>query len=361
MLAHQSLTELFQQIVDIESVSRNETRLADEVERTLAGFEHLHIVRDGDAVVARTALGRRERVLIAGHLDTVPVVGNLPFRLADTDQGQMLVGRGSVDMKGGVAVMVHLAARLANPGRDITWVFYDCEEIEETANGLGRLLVNHPELFTGITLGVLMEPTATLIEGGCQGTLRFTITTKGLAAHSARSWLGRNAIHELARVIERVEAFEARQVNVDGLEYREGLNATMVSGGLAPNVIPDSATVQINYRFAPDKTLDEAVMAMTEWFDGWELIFVDRSPAARPGLDRKAAAEFVAAVGGTPRAKYGWTDVARLAAAGIPAVNYGPGDPGKAHQADEACPIAEVEACTTGLMQWLGGASEQEA
>lgn len=353
MLRHASLDDLFARIVDIESVSRNEKALADEVEATLSSLDHLEVVRDGDAVVARTRLGRAERVLIAGHLDTVPVADNLPARWVDGPDGRTLVGRGSVDMKGGVAVMVHLAARLTATNRDVTWVFYDCEEIEASANGLGRLIAHRPELFTDIALGVLMEPTSGLIEGGCQGTLRFTITTNGVAAHSARSWLGHNAIHDLARVIERVEAFEARRIVVDGLEYREGLNATMISGGLAPNVIPDAATVQINYRFAPDKTLDEAMRSMADWFDGWELVYLDRSPAARPGLDRPAAAAFVAAVGGTPRAKYGWTDVARLSAAGVPAVNFGPGDPGRAHQVDEQCPMSGVTACAEALSAWL--------
>ncbi len=346
------LLSLFRAIVDIESVSRNERVLADQVEATLRPCEHLEVVRDGDAVLARTNLGRAERIIIAGHLDTVPVAGNLPSTITETPDGIVVHGRGTSDMKGGVAVMVWLAQRLANPNRDITWVFYDCEEIDVDSNGLGRLTANHPDWFNA-ELAVLMEPTSARIEGGCQGTTRFAITTTGIAAHSARSWLGDNAIHSASAVIDRTRAFPAEQVDVDGLVYREGLNVTMISGGLAPNVVPDACTLQINYRFAPDKSAQQAIELMREWFDGWTLDVLDLSPGARPGLHLPAAAEFVAAVGGEPRPKYGWTDVARFAALGMAAVNFGPGDPGKAHAVDEFCPLADLTSCADALTRWL--------
>ncbi|MGI5951065.1 MAG: succinyl-diaminopimelate desuccinylase [Brooklawnia sp.] len=352
MLPNHDLLELFRAIIDIESVSRNERELADAVEATLRPHQHLEVLRDGDAVLARTSLGRPERVIIAGHLDTVPVAGNLPSKVVPGEAGELVYGRGSCDMKGGIAAMVWLAQRLDEPTRDITWVFYDCEEIDFNDNGLGRLTSNHPDWFAA-DLAVLMEPTGARIEGGCQGTMRFGITTTGLAAHSARSWLGHNAIHDMAAVIDRTREFTAAEIEVDGLAYHEGLNATMITGGLAPNVVPDACTVQINYRFAPDKSAEQAQALMTDWYRDWTIEVLDLSQGARPGLDQPAAAAFVQAVGGEPRAKYGWTDVSRFAALGMPAVNFGPGDPGKAHAADEFCPLADVQTCVDALTRWL--------
>jgi succinyl-diaminopimelate desuccinylase len=272
---------------------------------------------------ARTQLGRAERVVIAGHLDTVPVAANLPSWV----DGDRVYGRGSADMKGGVAVALACAASLSEPSRDITWIFYDHEEVEAERNSLTRIAREHPEWLSG-DFAVLMEPTGAVVEGGCQGTLRCRVTTTGVAAHSARSWLGHNAIHAAAPVLARLEAYSAREVEVDGLAYHEGLNAVAISGGIAGNVIPDRCTVTVNFRFAPDRDEAEAKAHCRDVFDGFEVEFVDFAPAARPGLDRPIAAEFVAAVGGVPRAKYGWTDVARFAALGMPAVNFGTADPG---------------------------------
>lgn len=351
-LPNHNLLELFRAIVDIESVSRNERALADAVEAALSDCAHLEVIRDGDAVLARTRGGQAARVIIAGHLDTVPVAGNLPSTITQDGGGVVVHGRGTVDMKGGVAAMVWLASRLVHPNRELTWVFYDCEEIEATANGLGRLTANHPDWFTA-DLAILMEPTNARIEGGCQGTMRFDITTRGVAAHSARAWLGHNAIHDMVEVLQRVRTFPVDQVEVDGLVYREGLSATMINGGIASNVIPDSCTVQINYRYAPDKTPEQALQLMTQWFGDWPLELRDLSAGARPGLDLPATAAFVQAVGGDPRPKYGWTDVARFSALGMPAVNFGPGDPGKAHAVDESCPMAHLESCVDALERWL--------
>lgn len=347
------LVTLLRALVDIESVSGNERRIADEIERVLSAQPHLEVHRDGDAVVARTTLGRDERVVIAGHIDTVPVANNLPSRL----EGDRVVGRGTCDMKGGVAVALKAACELTEPVRDVTWIFYDHEEVESSKNGLGRLGRTRPDLLEG-SFAVLMEPTGAVVEGGCQGTMRFTITTKGVAAHSARSWLGHNAIHDLSEVFARIAGFETREIEVDGLLYHEGLNAVAVRGGIAGNVVPDWAEVDINYRFAPDKTADEADALMRSVFDGLDYHCDDLAGGSRPGLNAPAAAAFVAAVGGTPRAKYGWTDVARFSELGIPAVNFGPADPGKAHADDEFCPVADLETCHTALVRWLTGGTE---
>ncbi|MDR0435996.1 MAG: succinyl-diaminopimelate desuccinylase, partial [Propionibacteriaceae bacterium] len=232
------LAQLFAAIVDIESVSGEERRLADAVEETLRGAAHLGVTRYGDTIVARTNLGRPSRVVIAGHLDTVPVAGNLPSRWEDGPTGPNLYGRGTCDMKGGIAVMLRLALALAAPTSDVTWVYYDHEEVAYDANGLGRVLDTAPELLAG-DFAVLLEPTGAVIEGGCQGSIRLDVTTRGRAAHSARSWLGHNAIHDIADVIELVRAYPVGEVMVDGLSYREGLNVTLINGGVAGNVIPD--------------------------------------------------------------------------------------------------------------------------
>lgn len=348
------LVALLRSITDIESVSGNEARLADEVEAALRAYPHLEVTRHQDAVVARTSLGRDTRVVIAGHLDTVPVASNLPSSLRVVDGQERVYGRGTCDMKGGVAVQLRAAAALTAPARDLTWVFYDNEEVESTRNGLGRLSREVPGLLAG-DFAVLCEPTGAVIEGGCQGTLRFYVTARGRAAHSARSWLGDNAIHRAAEVLGRIGGFEAREIDVDGLTYREGLNAVEITGGVAGNVIPDLCRVHVNYRFAPDKSLEEAIGLMRELFAGFEFDLIDAAAGARPGLDHPAAAEFVAAAGGQARAKYGWTDVARFSELGIPAVNFGPADPGKAHTDDEFCPVADLHRCYQVLQRWLGG------
>ena len=346
------LATLLREIIDVESVSGNEAELADVVAARLAAAPHLTLDRDGDCVVARTNLGRAERVVIAGHLDTVPVLDNLPSRLIETPDGDAVWGRGACDMKGGVAVMLALAVELDAPNRDITWIFYDHEEVASEVNGLGRLSRNRPDLVAA-DFAVLMEPTSARIEGGCQGTIRAELHTTGVAAHSARAWMGVNAIHALAPALQTLAAYRSEEVEVDGLVYREGLNAVGIVGGVAANMIPPSAVLTVNYRFAPDKSPEEALARLGEWFDGYDLRITDVSPAARPGLDRPAARQFVAAIGEDAHPKFGWTDVARFSAVGVPAVNYGPGDPSYAHRADEFCPVADLHSCADGLRSWL--------
>ncbi|MFF0577319.1 succinyl-diaminopimelate desuccinylase [Streptosporangium saharense] len=345
----QDVGALTARIVDIESVSGDEKVLADAVEEALRALPYLQVDRDGASVVARTGLGRGERVVVAGHLDTVPVADNLPSHV----EGGLLYGCGTSDMKAGVAVALKLAATLAEPVRDVTYVFYDCEEIEAERNGLRRLSLDHPDWLTG-DFAVLMEPTDGEIEGGCQGTLRAEITVRGRRAHSARSWLGDNAVHRALPVLGVLDAYEARRPVVDGLEYHEGLNAVAIRGGVAGNVIPDECVVTVNYRFAPDLSLDAAQEHVREVFDGFEVRFTDLAPAARPGLTDPVAGAFVAAIGGTPRAKLGWTDVSLFSGLGIPAVNYGPGDPNLAHQRGEYVSLEKIADCERRMLTWLG-------
>jgi succinyl-diaminopimelate desuccinylase len=342
------VVDVTRQLVDIPSESHYERDLADAVQAALDECAHLTVTRYGNTVVARTTLGRAERVIIGGHLDTVPAHGNLPHHF----DGDLLYGLGSCDMKGGVAVGLILAATVSEPTRDVTYVFYECEEVESRFNGLQSLVDHQPALMQG-ELAILMEPSNAGIEAGCQGTLRFEITTRGRRAHSARSWLGENAIHQASAVLERLASYEPRQPLIDGLEYREGLSAVGIRGGVAGNVIPDECVVTINYRFAPDRTVVEAIAHMIEVFDGFDVNVVDQAPGALPGLQWPSAAAFVVAVGEVPRAKFGWTDVARFSALGIPALNFGPGDPSLAHTKDEHVPRDQLTSCEDRLRSWL--------
>jgi succinyl-diaminopimelate desuccinylase len=354
-----SSIDLTRQLCDIASVSGDEAPLADAIENAFAGFSHLELTRDGDAVVARTNLGRDRRVVIAGHIDTVPINANVPseFRTSTSSGTEELWGRGSVDMKSGVAVQLKLAAELTAPPVDLTWIWYDHEEVSDALNGLGRLARNRPELLAG-DFAILGEPTGASIEGGCNGNLRVELRTFGKRAHSARAWAGHNAIHDLAPVLATLAAYEPREVEVDGLVYKEGLNAVGISGGVAGNVIPDEAMVHMNYRFAPSRSGEEAVAHLRELFAGYDLTVVDLAEGARPGLDAPLAQDFVRAVGAIPKPKYGWTDVARFSALGIPAVNYGPGDPLLAHADDERVPLEQITACERGLRAWLTGGDD---
>lgn len=368
--------ELALALVDVASVSGTEEPLADAVQAALAALPHLEVLRHGNTVVARTRLGRPERVVIAGHLDTVPIslhTNNVPGR-RESRQGQEVIwGRGSVDMKGGDAVLLHLAATLSAPRRDVTWVFYDNEEVTSDLNGLGLTLRERPEWLEA-DFAVLAEPTGARIEGGCNGTLRLILTVHGLAAHSGRSWKGVNAVHAAGTLIERVATAPVREVEVEGLVYREGLSVVDINAGIAMNTIPDRCRLSVNYRFAPDLSAqdaldralrilaglpadgDERAPTITAGTGPVEVVVDDLSPAARPGLETPMAAELIAAVrarGGEVGPKYGWTDVARFSAAGIPAINLGPGDPMLCHTDDEHCPVDQIEDVAAILRDWL--------
>ncbi|WP_421732640.1 succinyl-diaminopimelate desuccinylase [Cellulomonas sp.] len=350
------LLSLTRALCDLPSVSGDERAIADAVQDALTGYAHLEVLRDGDAVVARTHTGRPSRVVIAGHLDTVPIADNLPTRLIGEGALAELWGRGTVDMKAGVAVQLALAAELTEPTHDVTWVFYDHEEVAADLNGLGRLVRNHPDWVAG-DFAVLCEPTNGGLEGGCNGTLRAEVRLAGVAAHSARAWMGRNAIHAAGEVLRRLEAYTPAEVEVDGLVYRESLNAVLISGGTAANVIPDACVVTVNYRFAPSASVEQATEHVRELFDGFDVVLTDAAPGARPGLDDPAAQDFARAVlgvtGGVPAAKYGWTDVARFSELGVPAVNFGPGDPLLAHKDDEHCPVGQITLAHAALRTWL--------
>ena len=357
---------LTRQMIDIPSVSGEEGPLADAVEAALrgAGFgsvDTLEILRDGDAVCARTHLGLPQRVVLAGHLDTVPIAENVPGRLEVRDGVEVVWGRGSVDMLGGCAAALALAceagALIGGGARealtaDVTWIFYDHEEVASHFNGLGRIQRLYPQWLAG-DLALLGEPTAAHVEGGCNGTLRVIAHFPGRAAHSARAWMGVNAIHAMAPVIECIASFGNPIEVVDGLEFRESLSVVRVEGGIANNVIPEAASMTVNYRFAPSKRADDALEWVRGLFEGTGATIEvdDLCEGARPGADSPVAERFLsvarrvadeAGVQLALSAKVGWTDVARFTQVGVPAMNFGPGDPLLAHTRDEHAPVSDI-------------------
>ena len=341
-------------LVDIPSESRHEQLIADEIEGALkAQAPHFEVVRNGDAVLARTNLGRPSRVLLAGHTDTVPANGNEVPRL----EGDTLWGLGSTDMKAGLAVMLGLAREVRDPAVEVTYVFYAGEEVAAVHNGLGHLFRDRPDLLEA-DVALLGEPTDATLEAGCQGTLRVELTLRGARAHPARPWMGRNAIHRLGAVIQAIEARPERRPVIDGCEFREAMQALAVRGGVAGNVVPDEAVLTINHRFAPDRTSDEAVEAVRSIVapfldDGDRFEVVDLASAAAPSLGHPVLAALVERNELPVRAKLGWTDVARFAEHGIPAANFGPGDATIAHTADERVHREPIERCHRALLDLL--------
>ncbi|WP_165164364.1 succinyl-diaminopimelate desuccinylase [Corynebacterium qintianiae] len=341
-------------LIDIESPSHHERAIADAIEAALRELEGVEVIRCGNTVVARTHHGCGQRVVLAGHVDTVPLAGNTPHRLVDG----VLHGCGSVDMKSGLACYLGAFARLCAPGAsafDLTLIAYEGEEVSSEHNGLYHLERDRPELLAG-DLALLGEPSGAIIEAGCQGTIRVLVQARGTRAHSARSWLGDNAAHKLAGVLGRVGRYEPRSVTIAGCEYREGLNVVGMEGFVATNTIPDFAQLTVNFRYAPDRSVAAAKAHLEEALaleEGLELVWDDVAPAALPGLDDPVAKNLVEAVGGNFRAKFGWTDVARFSNLGIPAVNFGPGDPGFAHKVDEQCPTEQIYTVARTLEAYL--------
>ena len=361
---HADVVTLTAQLIDIPSVSGNEVQIADLVESALRECSWLTVERLNNNVIARTNLGKDSRVIIAGHLDTVPVADNdkavflkagqqLPVE-GSTLTEDVLFGLGSCDMKGGVAVALRAAVTVAEPVFDVTYIFYECEEIESTRNGLTKIAAERPEWLSA-DIAILLEPSNSNIEAGCQGTLRAQIRTSGIRAHSARSWMGKNAIHGLADALSLLSTYESLTVDIDGLEYREGLNAVGVSGGIAGNVIPDEAVLEVNFRYAPNRSAEASAEFVKEYFNGYDVTIVDNVAGALPGLDRPALQSLISRVDGKVSPKFGWTDVARFSAMGVPAVNMGPGNPSVAHARHEHVSLSQLKSCEELVIGWLNG------
>lgn len=363
----QDPVDLTAALVDIESVSHNETAIADAVEVALREVaqadESIEVLRIDNNVIARTHRGLPQRVILAGHLDTVPTADNVPsMRGVDAQGRDTLFGCGTVDMKSGDAVYLHAFATLAASQelqRDLTLIMYECEEIAAEFNGLRHLSESHPELLAG-DVALLGEPSGNVIEAGCQGSIRLRLTAYGTRAHSARAWLGDNAVHKLAPVLTRIAEYEPQTVDIDGLAYREGLNVVWLEAGVATNTVPDEAVLRVNLRFAPNRSADEAmahfrqVLGLDEFAaEDLTVDVEDVSPGALPGLHAAAAKELVAVAGDVVKPKFGWTDVARFSALGIPAVNFGPGDPAYCHKKDEQIPVECITALWEDLRRYL--------
>jgi succinyl-diaminopimelate desuccinylase len=344
-------------LIAVPSLSHNEGALADLVETALRSCPWLEVDRIGHNVIARTQLGRDQRLVLAGHLDTVPANNNTVPKV----EGDTLWGLGASDMKGGLAVMLDLAVTTPAPAVDLTWCFYACEELSRDENGLLELWTNHSELLSG-DAAILGEPTGALVEAGCQGTLRVRVNTAGIRAHSARPFAGRNAIHGLAPLLSEVAAWKSREVTLDGCLYAEQLQTVAITGGVASNVVPDAADITINFRFAPDRTGEEAIAYVRDLLgpfinedrgDTFEVL--DVAEGAPPSLEHPLLNSLVAHTGTAPRAKVGWTDVASFWAHGVPAANFGPGDPLLAHHPDEHVTRAQLESTRDVLEALLSG------
>jgi succinyl-diaminopimelate desuccinylase len=351
------LLTLTAHLIDVPSVSFHEGTLCDEVTKRLDAMSHLEVTRVGDNVVARTTLGKETRLFIGGHLDTVPAAGNEKA----IKEGDRVRGLGASDMKGGIAVMLTLAEELKNPNMDLTWCFYAREEVGRATSGLGELWEKAPTLLVA-DAAILCEPTDGYVEAGCQGTARIRYTFGGVRAHSARPFMGRNAIHRLAPFLEIMAKWTPRVVELDGCTYTEQLQAVLIEGGVATNVVPDRVSVTINFRYAPDRDGNQALAYLDDLFDGLleseagdSREVLDIADGAPPGLTHPLLAGLVEATGEAPKAKVGWTDVATMWANGVPAANFGPGDPLLAHSKDEWVDRSSLDRAYGALSQLIRG------
>ncbi len=348
MKIDQEIGALTLDLVNIASVSQDEQAIADSIQAALVEVKHLKVSRINNSIIAQTNFGSNQRVVIAGHLDTVPANNNFPGKKTSTE----VIGLGSVDMKSGIAAALKLAAAVTNAKYDVTYLFYESEEIETKYNGL-ELITKQAKDLLNCDFAILMEPTNGIIEVGCQGTLRFQVSARGTRSHSARWWNGENAIHALTPVLEILNSYKSREPIIDGHKFREGLQAVKINGGVAGNVVPDEVTMTINHRFAPDTTPAQAEENMKKLFKDLNFQLLDVASGAPTGLNNELIKDFVSKIGTAIAPKFGWTDVARFAAAGIPAINFGPGDPNLAHHPDEAVKIKQIEDVFASLKDWL--------
>ena len=348
MKIDQEIGALTLDLVNIASVSQDEQAIADSIQAALVEVKHLKVSRINNSIIAQTNFGANQRVVIAGHLDTVPANNNFPGKKTSTE----IIGLGSVDMKSGIAAALKLAAAVTNAKYDVTYLFYESEEIETKYNGL-ELITKQAKDLLNCDFAILMEPTNGIIEVGCQGTLRFQVSARGTRSHSARWWNGENAIHALTPVLEILNSYKSREPIIDGHKFREGLQAVKINGGVAGNVVPDEVAMTINHRFAPDTTPAQAEENMKKLFKDFNFQLLDVASGAPTGLNNELIKDFVSKIGTAIAPKFGWTDVARFAAAGIPAINFGPGDPNLAHHPDEAVKIKQIEDVFASLKDWL--------
>lgn len=326
------MTETLAWLVDIPSETGNETAIRDAIAVRLA--DHPQAVVKDSLVVGAPAPGK---VVIAGHTDTVPLQGHIGARV----EGDRLYGLGATDMKAGLAVMVHLVEAL---GTDrAVMVFYAGEEGPLSGNQLGPVLDALPALEQS-EAGIVMEPTNLEMHAGCQGGVNATVWFEGVAGHSARPWLGENAISKAGDFLTMMDGLAPELHLIEGLEFKEVISVTRASGGIANNIIPSRFEMNVNYRWSPDRTMDEAIAHLRDMCsaaDGFEV--VDAAPAAYPEIKHPLFTALAEAASAGISHKQGWTDVAQLAERGIPAVNFGPGETALAHKPGESVRLSDLD------------------
>ncbi|HVR33556.1 MAG TPA: succinyl-diaminopimelate desuccinylase [Acidimicrobiia bacterium] len=342
-----SLVETAAWLVDIPSVTGDETAIVEAVAGRLEGMDEHRIGRS--LVVGRPTGG--PMILLVGHLDTVPYQGQGPATIVDGK----LHGLGAADMKGGLAVIIHLLEDrdvVAGP-YSVVGIFYDGEEGPADGNGLGPLLDGTGWL-TDAEFAVVLEPSDGQIQVGCNGSINAAVTFSGRSSHSARPWWGENAVTKAGEWLAEMHLREPEPHFIDGLEYREVMSVTMAAGGIARNVIPDRFELNLNYRFSPDRSVDDAIAVVHQAATGADSVdIVDVAPAGPVSVSHPFVGRLAAAAGAELAAKQGWTDVARLGEYGIPAVNFGPGQASEAHQRDEYVAMSQIEETFTALRRAL--------
>ncbi len=327
-----TLVETLAWLVDIPSETGNEAEIRDAIANRLDG-RPLRVVRDS-VIVGEPGAGK---IVLAGHTDTVPLQGHVGARV----EGDRLYGLGATDMKGGLAVMIHL---LEDLGTDrLVGVFYAGEEGPLSGNDLGPVLDEVPSLLE-VDAAVVMEPTNREVHAGCQGSINATVSFIGEPGHSARPWRGVNAITRSADFLKLMDEVEPELHLIEGLHFKEVMTVTLASGGVARNIIPSRFDLNVNYRFSPNRTTDEAIARLQEVASGAdEVMIADAAPAAYPEVGHPLFEALIANAGGALAHKQGWTDVAQFAERGVPAINFGPGETALAHKPGESILVSDLD------------------
>lgn len=350
-----SLFELTKDLIQINSVSGNEKQLVDKLENHLKSFSHLKLTRISNTLVAECKKPETAQIILAGHVDTVPPASNETVKIV----GNTLYGLGACDMKGGIAVMIKLAESAKDFNVSTRFIFYESEEVEINKNGLQLLSRRQPELLKADG-AILLEPTNSQLELGCQGVLLFNIQVKGVKAHAARPWKGVNSITRAPKIIESVKSFPKKKVMLEGVCYKESLEPVKFNSGSATNVIPDLAEITLSYRFAPDKSADIAQAEIFSHFKhvldnslGDNIVILEARNGAYPASKSGIFKQLFELTSNKVSAKLGWTDVAFFSENQTVAVNFGPGDPQLAHSPDEKLEKGELEQSYKILTQFL--------
>lgn len=360
------------ELLGIPSVIRNEHAIADFCEAWLRERKVYGVVRAGEnlAVQPRPFREGVPRVLLLGHLDTVPKSDENPARL----EGDKIYGLGASDMKCADAVLMRICERAVQEQSryDIAGVLYAREEGPYQESGMPEILSAAPGCFAEIDLAIAMEPTDNRFELGCLGTMHARVTFRGQRAHSARPWQGKNAIHMAAPLLTALAELEPRDCEFHGLRFREVCSATMLEYEGARNVVPGACTVNLNFRFAPDRSTDDAVAHLQDFVrnavgaetyqSAVDFEVIDLCPSGRVCGDNALLAELRALTPETATvAKQAWTDVGRLSHIGVDAINFGPGHTAQAHQVGEYADRALLAENEEILMRWLFESGEGSA